>query len=139
MYTLYMHILNRNYIYGLVSDKIHSDLSDITISISELTTYISILHSDVCKLATVLTKNVIEAFSNTSVSKSDIYYITVTKKRAKVFTWVDLDPDVPHPYDIIGKIALELPLLEWELLFDILEKVKDFFQENLPVKEVKKV
>lgn len=139
MYTLYMHILNRNNIYGLVSDKIHSDLSDITISISELTTYIPILDSDVCKLATVLTKNVIEAFSNTSVSKTDIYYITVTKKRAKVFTWVDLDPDVPHPYDIIGKIALELPLLEWELLFDILEKVKDFFQENLPVKEVKKM
>lgn len=140
MDTIYMHILCReNNIYGLVSDKIHSDLSDVTISISVLTSYIPIVHSDVCNFAVDLTKNIKEAFSNTCVAKSDLYYVTVSKKRAKVFTWVDLEPDVPHPYDIIGKVVLELPLLEWELLFDILDKVKDFFQENLPIKEVKKM
>lgn len=141
MCTIYMYILQRdNNIYGLVSDKIHSDLSNITVvGLSTLTSYIPIQPSDVCNFAMDLTKNIKEAFSNTSVDKSGIYYVNISKKRAKVFTWVDLDPDVPHPYDIIGKVVLELPLLEWELLFDILEKVKDFFQENLPIKEVKKM
>ena len=129
-----------NNIYGLVSDKIHSDLSNITVvGLSTLTSYIPIPPSDVNKFAVTLTKEIKEAFSNTCVDKSDFYYVTISKKRAKVFTWVDLDPDVTHPYDIIGKVVLALPLLAWELLFDILEKVKDFFQENLPIKEVKKM
>lgn len=131
MYTLYMHILNRNNIYGLVSDKIHSDLSDSVISTSILTSYIPIPPNEVTNFAMTLTKEIKEAFNNTSVSKTDVYYVTISKKRTKVFTWVDLEADVPHPYDTIGKLVLELPLLEWELLFDILEKVKDFFQENL--------
>lgn len=132
MYTLYMHILNRNNIYGLVSDKIHSDLSNITVvGLSTLTSYIPILPSDVYKFAVTLTKEIIEAFNNTSVAKTDVYYITISKKRTKVFTWVDLEPEVPHPFEKIGEMVLELPLLEWETLFNILEEIKDFFQENL--------
>lgn len=131
MYTLYMHILNRNNIYGLVSDKIHSDLSDAVISTSILTSYIPIPPNEVTNFAVTLTKEIKEAFYNTSLSKTDIYYITVSKKRAKVFTWVDLEPEVPHPFEKIGEIVLELPLLVWETLFNILEEIKDFFQENL--------
>lgn len=131
MYTLYMHILNRNNICGLVSDKIHSDLSDSVISTSILTSYIPISTNEVTNFAMTLTKEIKEAFNNTSVSKTDIYYVTISKKRTKVYTWVDLEPEVPHPFEKIGEIVLELPLLVWETLFNILEEIKDFFQENL--------
>lgn len=132
MYTLYMYILNRNNIYSLVSDKIHSDLSNITVvGLSTLTSYIPIPPSDVNKFAVKLTKEIKEAFNNTSVSKTDVYYVTISKKRTKVYTWVDLEPEVPHPFEKIGEVVLELPLLEWETLFNILEEIKDFFQENL--------
>lgn len=131
MYTLYMHILNRNNIYGLVSDKIHSDLSDSVISTSILTSYIPIPPNEVTNFAMTLTKEIKEAFNNTSVSKTDVYYVTISKKRTKVYTWVDLEPEVPHPFEKIAEIVLELPLLEWETLFNILEEIKDFFQENL--------
>lgn len=131
MYTLYVHILNRNNIYGLVSDKIHSDLSDSVISTSILTSYIPIPPNEVTNFAMTLTKEIKEAFNNTSVSKTDVYYVTISKKRTKVYTWVDLEPEVPHPFEKIGEIVLELPLLEWETLFNILEEIKDFFQENL--------
>lgn len=135
MYRLYMHVLNRNNIYGLmsglVSDKIHSDLSDAVISTSILTSYIPIPVIEVTNFAVALTNEIKEAFNNTIVSKTDVYYITITKKRTKVFTWVDLEPEVPHPFEKIGEIVLELPLLEWETLFNILEEIKDFFQENL--------
>lgn len=131
MYTIYMHILNRNNIYGLVSDKIHSDLSDSVISTSILTSYIPIPPNEVTNFAMTLTKEIKEAFNNTSVSKTDVYYVTISKKRTKVYTWVDLEPEVPHPFEKIGEIVLELPLLEWETLFNILEEIKDFFQENL--------
>nr|DAI44075.1 MAG TPA: hypothetical protein [Caudoviricetes sp.] len=131
MYTLYMHILNRNNIYGLVSDKIHSDLSDSVISTSILTSYIPIPPNEATNFAMTLTKEIKEAFNNTSVSKTDVYYVTISKKRTKVYTWVDLEPEVPHPFEKIGEIVLELPLLEWETLFNILEEIKDFFQENL--------
>lgn len=131
MYTLYMHILNRNNIYGLVSDKIHSDLSDSVISTSILTSYIPIPPNEVTNFAMTLTKEIKEAFNNASVFKTDVYYVTISKKRTKVYTWVDLEPEVPHPFEKIGEIVLELPLLEWETLFNILEEIKDFFQENL--------
>lgn len=131
MYTLYMHILNRNNIYGLVSDKIHSDLSDVVISTTVLTSYIPIPPNEVTNFAMTLTKEIKEAFNNTSVSKTDVYYVTISKKRTKVYTWVDLEPEVPHPFEKIAEIVLELPLLEWETLFNILEETRDFFQENL--------
>lgn len=131
MYTLYMHILNRNNIYGLVSNKIHSDLSDPVISTSVLTSYIPIPPNEVTNFAMTLTKEIKEAFNNTSVSKTDVYYVTISKKRTKVYTWFDLEPEVPHPFEKIAEIVLELPLLEWETLFNILEETRDFFQENL--------
>lgn len=131
MYTLYMHILNRNNIYGLVSDKIHSDLSDAVISTTVLTSYIPIPPNEVTNFAMTLTKEIKEAFNNTSVSKTDVYYVTISKKRTKVYTWVDLEPELPHPFEKIAEIVLELPLLEWETLFNILEETRDFFQENL--------
>ena len=123
--------MNRNNIYGLVSDKIHSDLSDAVISTTVLTSYIPIPPNEVTNFAMTLTKEIKEAFNNTSVSKTDVYYVTISKKRTKVYTWVDLEPEVPHPFEKIGEIVLELPLLEWETLFNILEEIKDFFQENL--------
>lgn len=101
------------------------------VGLSTLILYIPIPSTDVNKFAVMLTKEIKEAFNNTSVSKTDVYYVTVSKKRTKVFTWVDLEPEVPHPFDKIGEIVLELPLLEWETLFNILEEIKDFFQENL--------
>lgn len=131
MYTLYMHILKRNNIYGLVSDKIHSDLSDAVISTTVLTSYIPIPPDEVTNFAMTLTKEIKEAFNNTSASKTDVYYVTISKKRTKVYTWVDLEPEVPHPFEKIAEIVLELPLLEWETLFNILEETRDFFQENL--------
>lgn len=131
MYTLYIHILNRNNIYGLVSDKIHSDLSDAVISTTVLTSYIPIPPNEVTNFAMTLTKEIKEAFNNTSVSKTDVYYVTISKKRTKVYTWVDLEPELPHPFEKIAEIVLELPLLEWETLFNILEETRDFFQENL--------
>lgn len=111
--------------------KIHSDLSDAVISTSVLTSYIPIPPNEVNKFAEALAKEIKEAFNNTSVSKTEVYYLTVNKKKSKVYTWVDLEADVPHPFDKIGEIVLELPLLEWETLFNILEEIKDFFQENL--------
>lgn len=131
MYTLYMRILNRNNIYGLVSDKIHSDLSDAVISTTVLTSYIPIPPNELTNFAMTLTKEIKEAFNNTSVSKTDVYYVTISKKRTKVYTWVDLEPELPHPFEKIAEIVLELPLLEWETLFNILEETRDFFQENL--------
>ena len=131
MYILNIYILNRNNIYGLVSDKIHSDLSDSVISTSILTSYIPIPPNEVTNFAHKLLKEIIEAFNNTTVSKTDVYYVTISKKRAKVYTWVDLEPEVPHPFEKIAEIVLELPLLEWETLFNILEETRDFFQENL--------
>lgn len=132
MYTMYMYILNRkNNIYMLVSDKIHSDLSDAVISTSILTSYIPIPPSEANKFVYELAQEIKEAFNNTSVSKTDVYYVSISKKRTKVYTWVDLEPEVPHPFEKIGEIVLELPLLEWETLFNILEEIKDFFQENL--------
>lgn len=131
MYTLYIQISNRNNIYGLVSDKIHSDLSDSVISTSILTSYIPIPPNEVTNFAMTLTKEIKEAFNNTSVSKTDVYYVTISKKRTKVYTWVDLEPEVPHPFEKIAEIVLELPLLEWETLFNILDETRDFFQENL--------
>lgn len=131
MYILYIHILNRNNIYGLVSDKIHSDLSDAVISTTVLTSYIPIPPNEVTNFAMTLTKEIKEAFNNTSVSKTDVYYVTISKKRTKVYTWVDLEPELPHPFEKIAEIVLELPLLEWETLFNILEETRDFFQENL--------
>lgn len=131
MYKLYMHILNRNNICWLVSDKIHSDLSDSVISTSILTSYIPIPHNEVTNFVMTLSMEIKGTFNNTSISKTDVYYITVSKKRSKVYTWVDLEPEVPHPFEKIGEIVLELPLLEWETLFNILEETRDFFQENL--------
>ena len=129
---MYMYILRNNNIFGLVSiDKIHSDLSDSVISTSILTSYIPIPPNEVTNFAMAVTKEIKEAFNNTSVSKTDVYYVSVTKKRSKVYTWVDLEPEVPHPFEKIAEIVLELPLLEWETLFNILEETRDFFQENL--------
>lgn len=131
MYSLYLHILrnNRGAICALISDKYKSELN--VVGLSTLTSYIPIPPPYVNKFAVTLTKEIREAFNNTSVSKTDVYYVSINKKRTKVYTWVDLEPEVPHPFEKIGEIVLELPLLEWETLFNILEEIKDFFQENL--------
>lgn len=117
MKFIHFRCIRKVNIYVLVSDKIHSDLSDAVISTSILTSYIPIPPSDVNKLKKHL-------IIHLSLKQMFIMLLLV-------YTWVDLEPEVPHPFEKIGEIVLELPLLEWETLFNILEEIKDFFQENL--------
>lgn len=94
MYRLYSHILkNGTGIAGLISDKILTELSDITISVNHLTTYIPIPSTDISKFLFELTNKLKEEFENSNI--------------------------------------LELPKLEYELIFSLTEEIKDFFQENL--------
>lgn len=51
-------------------------------------------------------------------------------KEAATFK-TEFETDKPHPFDKIGELVLELPILEWEVLFVLLEETRDFFQENL--------
>lgn len=65
MYRLYSHILkNGAGIAGLISDKILTELSDITISINHLTSYVPIPPSDIFKFLNELTNKIKEEFEN---------------------------------------------------------------------------
>jgi len=78
-----------------------------------------------------LTSEIRDIFDNSTTSITEVFYITVSKKKSRVITVVDSDPRNLRPYIDIAKIVLILPILEWEVLFNITEEVKDFFQENL--------
>ena len=130
MYTLYSHIIKKNdEICSIVSDKFHMEFK--TIGGFSITSYIPILPSDITNFIMKLTTEIKDAFDNSSASKTEVFYITVSKKKSRVFTVVDSQPRNLRPYIDIAKIVLILPILEWETLFNIQEELRDFFQENL--------
>lgn len=131
MYTLYSHIIKNdvNDVCSLVSDKFHMEFK--TIGGFSITSYIPILPSDITKFTMKLTTEIKDVFDNSSTLKTEVFYITVSKKKSRVITSVDSEPRNSRPYIDIAEIVLILPILEWETLFNILEEVKDFFQENL--------
>lgn len=130
MYRLYSHILiNEARIAGLISDKIHTELSDITISINHLTSYIPILPSVIFKFVKELTIKIKEEFENLINLETTIFYVSVIRKKSRVMTFLDIEYRT-YP-NLVAEVTLELPILGWELMFTITEEIKDFFQENL--------
>lgn len=118
-----------NDVCSLVSEKFHMEFK--TIGGFSITLYIPIPHSDITNFIMKLTSDIRDVFDNSSASKTEVFYITVSKKKSRVFTVVDSEPRNSRPYIDIAEIVLILPILEWETLFNIQEEVKDFFQENL--------
>lgn len=131
MYTLYSHIIKNdvNDVCSLVSDKFHMEFK--TIGGFSITSYIPIPPGDITNFIMKLTTEIRDVFDNSSASKTEVFYITVSKKKSRVFTVVDSEPRNSRPYIDIAEIVLILPILEWETLFNIQEELKDFFQENL--------
>lgn len=131
MYSLYLHILrnNRGNICPLISDKYKSKLN--VVGGIRLTSYKPIPPHDIIKFMNKISTYVVDVFKETTTFKTELFYVDIRKKKSRVLTFLEFETDKPHPFDKIGELVLELPLLEWELLFDIAEKVKDFFQENL--------
>lgn len=130
MYRLYSHILkNKVGIAGLISDKIHTELSDITISINHLTSYVPIPPSDISKFVNELTIKIKEEFENLINLETTIIYVSVVRKKSRVMTFLDFEYRT-YP-NLIGEVTLELPIFGWDLMFTITEEIKDFFQENL--------
>lgn len=131
MYTLYLHILrnNRGDICALISDKYKSEL--IVVGGIRLTSYIPISPHDIIKFMHKMSKAVVDAFKETATFKTEFFYVDICKKKSRVFTFLEFETDKPHPFDKIGELVLELPILEWEVLFALLEETRDFFQENL--------
>lgn len=129
MYTLYGQIIKNDagHVCSLVSDKFHIEFK--TIGGFSITSYIPIPLSDITNFIMKLTTEIRDVFDNSSVSKTEVFYITVSKKKSRVFTVVDSEPRNSRPY--IAEIVLILPISEWEILFKIQEEIKDFFQENL--------
>lgn len=131
MYTLYLHILRNNggNIYALISDKYKSELN--VVGGICLTTHMPIPPHDIIKFIHKISKVVVDAFKETVTSKTEFFYVDIRRNKSRVFTFLELETDKPHPFDKIGELVLELPILEWELLFALLEETRDFFQENL--------
>lgn len=131
MYTIYSQIIknNVNDVCSLLSEKFHMEFK--TIGGFSITSYIPIPPSDITNFTMKLTSEIRDVFDNSSASKTEVFYITVSKKKSRVFTVVDSEPRNSRPYIDIAEIVLILPILEWETLFNIQEEVKDFFQENL--------
>lgn len=127
--TIYSQIIKNdaNDVCSLVSEKFHMEFKNI--GGFSITSYIPIPHSDITNFIMKLTSDIRDVFDNSSVSKTEVFYITVSKKKSRVFTVVDSEPRNSRPY--IAEIVLILPILEWETLFKIHEEIKDFFQENL--------
>ena len=130
MYRLYSHILkNKVGIASLISDKIHTELSDITISINHLTSYVPIPPSDIFKFVNELTIKIKEEFENLINLETTIIYVSVVRKKSRVMTFLDFEYRT-YP-NLVGEVTLELPIFGWDLMFTITEEIKDFFQENL--------
>lgn len=130
MYRLYSHILkNEEGIIGLISDKIHTEVSDITISINHLTSYVPIPPSDIFKFVNELTIEIKEEFENLINLETTIIYVSVVRKKSRVMTFLDFEYRT-YP-NLVGEVTLELPILGCDLMFNITEEIKDFFQENL--------
>lgn len=129
-YRLYSHILkNKVGIASLISDKIRTEVSDITISINHLTSYVPIPPSEIFKFVNELTIKIKEEFENLINLETTIIYVSVVRKKSRVMTFLDFEYKT-YP-NVIGEVTLELPKLGWDLMFNITEEIKDFFQENL--------
>ena len=131
MYTLYLHILrnNRGNIYALISDKYKSELN--VVGGICLNSYIPILPHDIIKFIHKISEVVVDTFKETVLSKTELFYVDIRRNKSRVFTFLEFETDKPHPFDKIGELVLELPILEWEVLFALVEETRDFFQENL--------
>lgn len=131
MYSLYLHILrnNRGAICPLISDKYKYKLN--VVGGIRLTSYTPIPPHDIIKFMHKMSKTVVDVFKETATSKTEFFYVDIRKKKSRVFTFLEFETDKPHPFDKIGELVLELPILEWEVLFELLEQTRDFFQENL--------
>lgn len=130
MYRLYSYILkNKVGIAGLISDKIHTEVSDITISINHLTAYVPIPPSDIFKFVNELTIKIKEEFENLINLETTIIYVSVVRKKSRVMTFLDFEYRT-YP-NLVAEVTLELPRFGWDLMFTITEEIKDFFQENL--------
>lgn len=131
MYTLYSHIIrnNRGNICALISDKYKSELN--VVGGIRLTSYMPISPYDIIKFMNKISTYVVDVFKETTTFKTEFFYVDIRKKKSRVFTFLEFEADKPHPFNKIGELVLELPILEWEVLFALLEETRDFFQENL--------
>lgn len=130
MYRLYSHILkNKVGIAGLISDKLHTEVSDITISINHLISYVPIPPTDIFKFVNELTIKIKEEFENLINLETTIIYVSVVRKKSRVMTFLDFEYRT-YP-NLVAEVTLELPRFGWDLMFTITEEIKDFFQENL--------
>lgn len=130
MYRLYSHILkNKVGIAGLISDKLHTEVSDITISINHLISYVPIPPPEIFKFVNELTIKIKEEFENLINLETTIIYVSVVRKKSRVMTFLDFEYRT-YP-NLVAEVTLELPILGWDLMFSITEEIKDFFQENL--------
>lgn len=130
MYRLYSHILkNGAGIAGLISDKLHTEVSDITISINHLISYVPIPPADIFKFVNELTIKIKEEFANLINLETTIIYVSVVRKKSRVMTFLDFEYRT-YP-NLVAEVTLELPRFGWDLMFTITEEIKDFFQENL--------
>ncbi len=130
MYRLYSHILkNGAGIAGLISDKLHTEVSDITISINHLISYVPIPPPEIFKFVNELTIKIKEEFENLINLETTIIYVSVVRKKSRVMTFLDFEYRT-YP-NLVAEVTLELPRFGWDLMFTITEEIKDFFQENL--------
>lgn len=131
MYTLYSHIIrnNRGNICALISDKYKFKLN--VVGGIRLTSYTMISTYDIIKFMNKISTYVVDAFKETTTFKTEFFYVDIRKKKSRVFTFLEFETDKLHPFDKIGELVLELPILEWEVLFALVEETRDFFQENL--------
>ena len=129
MYTLYSHIIrnNRGDICALISDKFKLNV----VGGIRLTSYTPISPYDIIKFVKKISTYVVDVFKETTTFKTEFFYVDIRKKNSRVLTFLEFETDKPHPFDKIGELVLELPILEWEVLFALLEETRDFFQENL--------
>lgn len=132
MYRVYSHILkNGSEIASLISDKIHSDLSDAVISTSILTSYIPIPPDEVTNFAMTLTNKIKEEFEKRCSLETDIIYVSIVRKKSRVITFLDFEYRTYPNFKLVAEVTLELPKYNCELMFNLTEEIKDFFQENL--------
>ena len=131
MYTLYIHIFknNKGAIRALISDKYKSELN--VVGGIRLTSYTPISPHDIIKFMYKMSKPIVDVFKETTTFKTEFFYVDICKKNSRVITFLEFETDKPHPFDKIGELVLELPILEWEVLFTLLDETRDFFQENL--------
>lgn len=130
MYKIYSHILkNEVGIASLISDKIHTEVSDITISINHLTSYVHIPPSVIFKFVNELTIKIKEEFENLINLETTIIYVSVARKLSRVMTFLDFEYRTYS--NLVAEVTLELPRFGWDLIFTLTEEIKDFFQENL--------